>query len=112
MPYASPLLRSLRQETGIKPGRWADTVEYDRTQYTHVEAGRRSASPEFFARCAAQLTNHLGTKVEPRLLMKGGGRDLPRPRNSTARGTTPEAAETAETTEAEATAEARERGVA
>lgn len=98
----------------MKTGQWAETVEYNRNQYVNVESGHRSASPEFFARCASRLTQSLGEQVDVDALMatKGGGRDLPRPRNSTARGTTPEAAETAETTEPEATTEARERGVA
>lgn len=114
MPYASPNLRQLRVRAGIKPGRWAEQVQMSRGAYSLVENGHRSASEELFGRCAARLTDLLGETVETDDLIaeKGGGRDLPRLRNSTARGTTPEAAETAETTEATATTEARERGVA
>lgn len=69
MPHAAPLLRSLRQKTGIKPGPWADAVEYDRSQYSHVEAGRRSAGSELYGRCARLLAEHLGIDIDPDDLM-------------------------------------------
>lgn len=69
MPHATPLLRSLRQKTGVKPGPWADAVEYDRSQYSHVESGRRSAGSELYGRCARLLAEHLGIDVEPGDLM-------------------------------------------
>lgn len=69
MPHAAPLLRSLRQKTGIKPGPWADAVGYDRSQYSHVESGRRSAGSELYGRCARLLAEHLGFDVNPDDLM-------------------------------------------
>jgi len=82
-----------------------------RTAYSLVENGHRAASEELFGRCAAHLTELLGEQVDADQLIaeKGGGRDLPRPRNTTAGGETAEAAET----QAEAeTAETEARGVA
>ena len=67
-----PLLRHLRQRTSIKPGPWADLLEYDRSAWSNVEHGHRPASPEVFARCAALLTEHLGASVDPDDLMDAG----------------------------------------
>lgn len=75
MPHASPNLRRLRQRTGTKTGPWADAVDYNRNQYVNVESGRRSASPEFFARCAIRLTQLLGERIDPEVLMATGDED-------------------------------------
>jgi transcriptional regulator with XRE-family HTH domain len=108
MPKATPLLRELRQSTGLKPGQWAEAVEYNRNAYSNVEHGHRPASPEFFARCAALLTKELGVHVFAKDLMEAGdGRS--RVRHATPGRASTEAAETSEAPETEASAEARER---
>lgn len=108
MPNASPALRRLRRDTGIKSGPWARRVQMHPKSYSGVEAGRRSASLEFFVRCAARLTEELGWKVNPRVLMEGG-HARPGVRNATTGRASAEASETPEATEAETATEASVR---
>jgi DNA-binding XRE family transcriptional regulator len=107
MPFASPELRRLRLRAGVKSGQWADRVRINRNHYVNVESGRKVGSPELFGRCALALTELLGETVETDDLIsqKGGGRDVPRPRNATAGGETAEAEATAEATASEAETE-------
>lgn len=98
MPHASPTLRQLRVRAGIKPGPWAEKVQMHRAAYSLVENGHRSASPEFFARCATRLTEVLGVDVEPEHLIakdpdsddeddeQGAGSGPPNRRDSTGPG--------------------------
>lgn len=55
MPYASPSLRRLRQESGIKPGEFAMRLGVARGHLCHVEMQRRPASLELLARIAKAL---------------------------------------------------------
>jgi hypothetical protein len=106
MPKATPLLRSLRQRTGVKSGAWAQKVQVNRNHYVNVECRHKTGSRELFARCALELTELLGEPVDVDDLMEGGSA-RPRVRHSPAPGAASEAPETTQATEAEEATEAR-----
>ena len=78
MPHATPLLRRLRQRTGVKSGAWAERVEINRNHYVNVEGGHKPGSHELFARCAHALTELLGEAVEVDSLMEAGRGSKPK----------------------------------